>query len=76
MAALINLWMIASAAGAVYLLNGTPRQQRWGAVVGLVGQPAWLYLTWSTLEWGMFVVSVFFTGCYVRGVWRGFFQTR
>ena len=72
MLALVNLWMLVTALVSVALLNLSPRTQRWGALVGLLGQPAWLYLTHATGEPGMFTASLFFTVCYGHGVWRGF----
>ena len=72
MLALVNLWMLATALASVALLNYAPHTQRWGALVGLLGQPSWLYLTHVTDEPGMFTASVFFTVCYGHGVWRGF----
>lgn len=74
MYALLNLWMIATAVASVYLFNAGPQRVRWGALVGLAGQPAWLGLTTATGEPGMFVVSLVFTLCYGRGVWDGFFR--
>lgn len=72
MLALANLWMVLTALVSVALLNYDARTQRWGAIVGLLGQPAWLYLTHATGESGMFTASLFFTVCYSTGVWRGF----
>lgn len=74
MYALLNLWMITSALASVYLFNSGAHRARWAALVGLAGQPAWLYLTIDTDEPGMFVVSLFFTICYLRGVWDGFIR--
>ena len=72
MLALVNLWMLATALVSFALLNYAAHTQRWGALVGLLGQPAWLYLTHVTGEPGMFTASLFFTVCYGHGVWRGF----
>lgn len=68
---LVNLWMVGTAMTSVYLFNAGGRE-RWGALAGLLGQPAWLYLTHAMGEPGMFGVSLFFTLCYARGVVRGF----
>jgi hypothetical protein len=35
---------------------------------GLLGQPFWLYATWTAHQWGMFAVSVYFTLAYALGV--------
>ncbi|QBP10136.1 hypothetical protein [Cupriavidus metallidurans] len=72
MYALLNLWMIGTALASVYLFNSGVHRVRWAALVGLVGQPARVYLTVDNDEPGMFVVSLFFTVCYARGVWDGF----
>ncbi|MGO4813338.1 hypothetical protein AB4156_27730 [Cupriavidus sp. 2MCAB6] len=74
MLALLNLWMVATALVSVFLFNVGPKRARWAALVGLLGQPAWLYLTHATGEAGMFAVSLFFTLCYGRGVWSGFLR--
>ncbi|OAI59011.1 transmembrane protein [Ralstonia solanacearum] len=73
MLALVDLWMLVSAMVSVALMNYDQRTQRWGALVGLLGQPAWLYLTHVSGEGGMFTATVFFTLCYGHGVWKGFF---
>ncbi|MCL9847133.1 hypothetical protein [Ralstonia solanacearum] len=72
MLALVDLWMLVSAMVSVALMNYDQRTQRWGALVGLLGQPAWLYLTHLSGEGGMFTATVFFTLCYGHGVWKGF----
>jgi len=74
MYALLNVWMVATALASVYLFNAGARRARWAALIGLAGQPAWLGLTMATGEPGMFVVSLFFTVCYARGVWDGFIR--
>lgn len=72
MYALLNLWMVVTATVSVYLFNSGAHRARWAALIGLAGQPAWLYLTATTEEPGMFAASLFFTVCYCRGVWDGF----
>lgn len=76
MLSLVNLWMVLTALVSVALQNCGTRTHRWGALVGLFGQPAWLYLTHVTGEPGMFTASIFFTVCYCHGVWCGFFSRR
>lgn len=58
---------------ALWMALGTsPRQRRWAPVVGLVGQPAWLWYAWSAGAWGLFVLSVAYALVYARGVWVQF----
>jgi hypothetical protein len=54
---------------AVWLVN-QPRQDlaRWGPVVGLASQPAWLYATWQAEQWGMFALSLFYGYAWGVGI--------
>lgn len=50
------------------LLEGGERRRWVASVVGLIGQPFWLVITWQAQQWGMFVVSVGFCVVWVRGL--------
>ena len=51
---------------SVWCLAG--RRYRLGFIFGLCGQPFWIYATFTSGQWGMFVVSLWFTGNHVRGL--------
>jgi hypothetical protein len=57
---------------AVYLgmVSTSVRANRWAPVVGLMGQPFWLYATGSAAQWGMFGLCLAYTVVYAIGVWR------
>jgi hypothetical protein len=47
--------------------------RRWAPVVGLCGQPFWLWFAASANAWGLFVLSLVYSAVYVRGIvvqWR------
>ncbi len=55
---------------SAWVLNApTERVRRWGCIIGLIGQPAWFWSTWSHAQWGMFAVTVGYTAAFMRGVW-------
>lgn len=41
---------------------------RVGFIVGLLGQPCWLYCTYKARQWGMFGLTLIFTYSYLRGL--------
>lgn len=54
---------------AIWLVNDPDiRIRRLGAVIGLCGQPFWLWSTWQVGQWGMFALSLFYTVAWVRGL--------
>lgn len=43
---------------------------RWGYLLGFAGQPAWLYVTYVSGQFGMFAVSLAWTAVWGQGVWE------
>ncbi len=68
--ALLQAVIMLTAIVALLLLTLQNRHSRWGHVVGLLGQPAWLFSTGSHGQFGMFVVSLAFTAIYLWGIWK------
>jgi len=55
---------------AIWLTQDTRSEwRRYACLFGLAGQPFWIYSLWGTEQWGMFVVSVFYTAAWARGFW-------
>lgn len=55
---------------ALWMATGNNvRARRWAPVVGLCGQPAWLYFATTAQAWVLFVLSLVYSAVYVRGIW-------
>lgn len=68
-----QMWIVASAAIAITLIATTPPRSwpnRAGCCIGLLGQPVWLFETMKADQFGMFAVSLWFTGVYLFGALR------
>lgn len=54
---------------AVYMsmVTANTKARHWAPVVGLLGQPFWLYSTGSTGQWGMFALCCAYTAIYAKG---------
>jgi hypothetical protein len=59
---------------ALYMATGNnPRARRYAPIVGLMGQPAWLYFAYEVSAWGLMLLSLAYTLVYIRGAvlqWR------
>lgn len=53
---------------AIWLISRNEPWGRWGFVVGLTAQPFWMYSTWTTLQYGMFFLSIWYTYSYCEGI--------
>lgn len=53
---------------AIWLTQDSrPNVQRWACIVGLVGQPLWLWGSWRTGQWGVFLLSMAYAVAWARG---------
>lgn len=57
---LTSLWMAMGTNAAA---------RRWAPLVGLCGQPFWMWFAFGTQAWGLMVLSTAYTLVYARGAW-------
>lgn len=59
---------------AMFMATGNnTRARRWAPIIGLCGQPAWMYFAYQTQAGGLAVLSLVYTMVYIRGAlvqWR------
>jgi hypothetical protein len=60
--------VILIASGLSILLFSSKGHYKYGFLAGLAAQPFWLYASYQAKQWGIFVLSVWFTICYIRGI--------
>ena len=53
---------------AVWLVGRREKWRRWGYVMGLVGQPFWIYTTIQHGQWGILVLSAWYTYSWAAGL--------
>lgn len=55
---------------AMWLAMGvSARGRRWAPIVGLCGQPFWIWFAIGVQAWGLLVLSLAYTAVYLRGAW-------
>lgn len=52
------------------------KKNKWGFVVGLLSQPFWFITAYINDQWGVFLVSVVFTGSWCLGIYEWFFKDK
>jgi len=64
-----QLGILVMAPLTIFLLTRPGRKaRRVGSAVGLIGQPLWIYTTYINGQFGLFIVSLWYTYCYINGV--------
>ncbi|WP_428414402.1 hypothetical protein [Methylibium sp.] len=55
---------------AMWLAMGRdPRGRRWAPIVGLCGQPFWIWFAYTVEAWGLMLLAFAYTVVYIRGAW-------
>lgn len=55
-----------------------PREsrQKLAPVIGIIGQPFWLYATWNKELWVMFFICCLYTDAWLKGIKRWYFPEK
>lgn len=64
---------------AITILSATAiilvaKKNKWGFVLGLASQPFWFVTSLINQQWGVFIVSIIFTGSWMLGIYEWFFK--
>lgn len=43
--------------------------RKWGFVLGLIGQPFWIYSSYQSEQWGILLMTLFYTFSWSRGIY-------
>ncbi len=70
--AICQIGILATGLPAIWLLN---QQKRIGSLIGLIGQIFWITTTLRNHQWGMFILTLFYTASWTIGT-IGYFRER
>jgi hypothetical protein len=54
---------------AAFLVSRTEHWKRWGYIIGLSGQPFWLYVAYINEQWSIIVLSCVYTYTWSQGIY-------
>ena len=67
-------WILLCSGTAAWLVACRDvRRRKWGFVVGLAGQPAWMWAAWSAGQWAIGLLTLYYAAMYARGIRSHFF---
>ena len=66
----IQSWIIIFGCSAIWFVGRTEKWKRYGYILGLLSQPAWLYTSIKSNQWGIFILSLWYTYAWGQGVYN------
>lgn len=71
MTTLIQIIIFVSEVLAMWLTQQNNESlKKYAPIVGLIGEPCWLYSTYQTAQWGIFALSVVFMFIWAQGLYN------
>ena len=67
---IIQVFIFLFSCSAIWFVGRTEKWGRWGYVLGLCGQPFWLWVTFSNKQWGMFCLCLFYSYSWGQGIYN------
>ncbi len=55
---------------SIWLVSRTEKWSRWGYIIGLMSQPFWFYNSYINEQWGILLMSCFYTYSWSQGVYN------
>jgi hypothetical protein len=65
---MIQIGIIVFSCLSIFLLSRKDKWMPYGFIIGLVGQPLWLYSSIYSGQWGVFIVTLWFSWRYLVGI--------
>jgi hypothetical protein len=63
-----QLMILLTGVPAVFITQCKPAWMKWAPVLGMVGQPFWIYSSWHAHVWGMLFVNCLYTFAWGKGI--------
>lgn len=63
-------------ASAIWFVGRREGWRRWGYILGLCGQPFWIWTAVSYRQWGILALTAFYTYSWAQGVWNYWVKPR
>ncbi len=64
-----QILLVITGASAIWFLSRKEEWKRWGFIVGILGQPFWLYSTIKAEQWGIVALTIFYTYSFGQGIY-------
>lgn len=66
---ILNGFVVVCGMTAGFMVGRPEEWRKWGYLVGLSAQPAWLYISSQTGTWSISILTVVYTCTWSQGVW-------
>ena len=71
---MVQIILLILSASSIWLITRKEKWSRYGFIIGLSAQPFWFYSSFVTKQWGIFILSIFYTYSWCQGIYNNFYN--
>ena len=65
-----QIWIVLCGGASIWLLSRLEHWKRWGYILGLLSEPAWLYISITNKQYGITVLVIWYTYSFAQGTYN------
>ena len=66
---LAQIGILLTGVPAIWFVSRKEDWKRWGYIIGLCGQPFWMYASFTSGQWGIFILTFFYAFSWCQGIY-------
>jgi len=64
----VNIMIFLLGASSIWFVSRKEKWKRWGYIIGLCGQPFWIYMSINTHQWGLLALTFVYIYNWSMGI--------
>lgn len=65
-----QIFIMIFGASAIWFVSRKEDWKRWGYILGMLGQPFWIYESYTNEQWGILLMTLVYAYSWMQGVWN------
>lgn len=71
---LLQILILIFGASSIWIVGRKEPWRKYGFIIGLIGQPLWFYMAYTTQQWGVGIMCLFYTYSWASGVYQNIWK--
>jgi len=69
-----QIWIMIFGCSAIWFVGRPEKWSKWGFVLGMLSQPAWYITAYLNGQWGIMILSLWYTYSWAQGLYYKFYK--
>ena len=65
-----QIWIIICGCASIWFIGRVESWKKWGYLIGLCSEPAWVYTTVKHEQWGILLLTIWYAYAWWQGIYN------